>query len=52
MIMMTVPISMLSHRIFDETGHPILSLKERQWKTRRQHDQKFPMKGKTLQNKN
>ena len=39
-----------SHKPHDETGHPVLSLLESQWKVK-QHDQNFPMKGKPLQNK-
>ena len=34
-----------------ETGHPVLSLLESQWKLRQQHDQNFPMEGKPLLNK-
>ena len=37
-----------SQKPHDETGHPVLSLWESQWKLRRQHDQNFPMEGKTL----
>ena len=40
-----------SHKLCDETGHPVLSLLESQWKLRQQHDQNFPMEGKPLQNK-
>ena len=35
-----------SHKLRDETGHPVLSLLESQWKLRQQHDQNFPMEGK------
>ena len=37
-----------SHKPGDETGHPIASLMESQWKLREQHDQNFPMEGKPL----
>ena len=37
-----------SHKLFDETGHPVLTLTESQWKLRQQHDQNFPMEGKPL----
>ena len=30
-----------SHMLCDETGHPVLSLLESQWKLRQQHDQNF-----------
>ena len=36
-----------SFKLGDETGHSVLSLLETQWKLR-QHDQKFPMEGKSL----
>ena len=36
-----------SHKLCDETGHPILSLLESQWKLK-QHDQNVPMEGKPL----
>ena len=36
-----------SHKQFDETGHPVLSLTESQWKLR-QYNQNFPMEGKPL----
>ena len=36
-----------SHKLYDETGHPVLSLTESQWKLRQQH-QNFPMEGKQL----
>ena len=29
-----------SHKLCDETGHPVLSLTESQWKLRKPHDQK------------
>ena len=35
-----------SHKLCDETGHPIVNLMESQWKLRSQHDQNFPMEGK------
>ena len=37
-----------SHKLCDETGHPVVNLMESQWKLRRQHDQNFPMEGKPL----
>ena len=35
-----------SHKLCDETGHPVLSLLESQWKQRQQLDQNFLMEGK------
>ena len=32
-----------SHKPRDETGYPVLSLLESQWKLRKQHDQNFSM---------
>ena len=40
-----------NHKLCNETGHPVLSLLESQWKLREQHDQNFPMEGKQLYNK-
>ena len=37
-----------SHRLCEETEHPVLSLSQGQWKLRQQHDQNFPMEGKPL----
>ena len=37
-----------SHTLCDDTGHPVSSLLESQWKLRQQHDQNFPMEGKPL----
>ena len=37
-----------SHKPHNETGHPVLSLLESQWKLRQQHCQNFPMEGKSL----
>ena len=37
-----------SHKLCDETGHPIVNLMESQWKLRQQHHQNFPMAGKPL----
>ena len=37
-----------SNKLYDETGHPILSLTENQWKLRQQHDQNFPLEGKQI----
>ena len=39
-----------SHKPHNETGYPVLSLLEGQWKLRQQHDQNFPMEGKPLTN--
>ena len=33
-----------SHKLCDETGHPLLNLMESQWKLRQQHDQNFQWK--------
>ena len=40
-----------SHKLCDETGHPVVNLMKSQWKLRQQHDQNFPMEGKPLKNK-
>ena len=40
-----------SHIIYEIKQVPFLSLMERQWKLRQQHDQNFSMEGKPLQNK-
>ena len=32
-----------SHKLCDETGHPLLSFMENQWELRQQQDQNFPM---------
>ena len=37
-----------SHKLHNETRHPIWSLTESQLKLRQQHDQNFPMEGKPL----
>ena len=37
-----------SHKLYDETGHPVLNLMEIQWKLRQQHNQNFIMEGKPL----
>ena len=37
-----------SHKLWDETGHPVTSLMESQWKLSQQHDQNFPMERKPL----
>ena len=37
-----------SHKLCDETGHPINNLMESKWKLRQEHDQNFPMEGKLL----
>ena len=40
-----------SHKLCDETGYPVVSFIESQWKLRQQHDQNFPTEGKSLKNK-
>ena len=40
-----------SHKLCDETGHPLANLMESQWKLRQQHDQNFQMEGEPLQKK-
>ena len=37
-----------SHKLCDETEHPVLSLTESQWKMTEQHDRNFPTEGKPL----
>ena len=37
-----------SRKLCDETGHPVLSSLESQWKLRQQHDQKFLKVGKAI----
>ena len=37
-----------THKICDETGHPVLSLIESQWKLRQQHNQNHATEGKLL----
>ena len=37
-----------SHKLCNETGHPIVRLTESQWKLKRKHDQQFPMEGKPV----
>ena len=37
-----------SHKLFNEMGHPILTLMERKWKLTQQNDQNFSLKGKPL----
>ena len=39
-----------SHKLFDETGHPVVNLIKSQWKLRQQYDQNFPMEGKPVWN--
>ena len=34
-----------SHKLYDETGNPVLSLTKSQWKLRQQLDQNVPMEG-------
>ena len=40
-----------SHKLWDETGHPVLNMMESQWKLRQQHDLNFPMERKPLEKK-
>ena len=40
-----------SHKLCDETRHPVVDLMEDQWKLGQQHDQNFRMEGKPLLNK-
>ena len=40
-----------SHKLCDETGHPVVNLMESQWKLTQQYDQSFSMEGKLLQRK-
>ena len=40
-----------SHKLYNEMGHLILSLKNSQWKLRKKHDLNFPTEGKVLQSK-
>ena len=35
-----------SHKLFSETGHPVVNMMQNQWKLRQQHDQNFPMEVK------
>ena len=37
-----------SDKLCDETGHPVVSFMESQWKLRRQDDQNFPDRGKAI----
>ena len=37
-----------SHKLSDETGHPVVYLTESQWKLRQQLDQSFLIEGKPL----
>ena len=39
------------YKLREEKGHPVLSLKESQWKLIQEHDHDFPMKVKPLYNK-
>ena len=34
-----------SHKLRNETGHPVVKLLETQWKLRQQRDHNFPMEG-------
>ena len=37
-----------SHKLCNETGHPVLGLLQSHWKLRQQHDQNFSMEGKVI----
>ena len=37
-----------SHKLSDETEHPLFKLMESQWKLRQQHDNHFPLEGKPM----
>ena len=37
-----------SHKLCDETGHPVVNMMESQWKVRQQHDQNFSNGGKAI----
>ena len=37
-----------SHKLWDESVHPVGNLMKCQWKLRQQHNQNFPMEGKPL----
>ena len=39
-----------SHKLCDETGHPVANLMKSQWKLRQKHDQ-FPNGGKAIAEK-
>ena len=37
-----------SHALCDEMGHLVVNVTVSQWKLRQEHDQNFPMEGKSL----
>ena len=37
-----------SHKLCNDTGHPVVNLMESQWKLRQQHDQNLPMGGNAI----
>ena len=37
-----------SHKLCNETDHPVVNMMESQWKLRQEHDQNFPMEGKPM----
>ena len=50
--MMTKTISITKKIVIsNETMHPVLSLMEGKWKLKQQHDQNFPVDGKSSKNK-
>ena len=34
-----------SHKLYDETDHPVVNFMESQWQLRQQYDRNFPMEG-------
>ena len=37
-----------SHKLCNETEHPVVNMMESQWKLRKQHDQNFTMDGQPI----
>ena len=48
LISMRIVVGWLWDKLWDETGHPVLSLTESQWKLRQDHDQNISMERKPL----
>ena len=48
LIIMRIVVGWLWDKLWDETGHPVLSLTESQWKLRQDHDQNISMERKPL----